>query len=352
MVKLSIISIVIAILLFSIIVIFHELGHFLVAKLNGIRVTEFSLGLGPKIVGFKKGETQYTINLLPFGGACVMGEDDLEDNDDPRSFNNKSILARISVVFAGPLFNFIMAFVFAFIIIASLGYDKAVVQDVMPGYSAENAGLKSGDEIVKINNYTVHFYKEISSYSIFHAGEKVDVTYMRDGKKYTTVLEPTYDEESQRYLYGIISEGKREKGNIISIAANSCYEVKYWIYTTLESIKLLLNGGASVNDLQGPVRIVQSVGTAYDQSVSTDGGFYAFLNMLNWGVLLSANLGVMNLLPIPALDGGRIVLMIIEAIVRKPIVKKIEAVLNGVGLILLFGLMFIVMFNDIRNILF
>ncbi len=352
MVDLSIVSIIIAILLFSIIVIFHELGHFSVAKLNGIRVTEFTLGLGPKIIGFTRGETRYSINLFPFGGACVMGEDDTDDTDDPRAFNNKSLWARIAVVFAGPFFNFIMAFLFALIIIASLGYDKAVVADVMPGYSAENAGIQSGDVITRLNNYNVHFYKEISSYSIFHAGEEVEVTYIRDGKKNTTILKPTYDKESGRYLYGIISDNKREKGNILSIVKNSCYEVKYWIYTTIESLKMLLTGGASVNDLQGPVRIVQSVGNTYEQSMSSDGFFYAFLNMLNWGIILSANLGVMNLLPIPALDGGRIVLMAIEAVVRKPIVKKIEAVLNGVGIILLFALMFVVMFNDIRNILF
>lgn len=348
----SIQSIIIAILLFSIIIIFHELGHFLVAKLNGIRVTEFSLGLGPTIVGFNRGETKYCINLFPFGGACVMGEDDDENTDDPNAFNNKSIAARISVVFAGPFFNFIMAFIFAFIIVCSLGYDKAVVADVMPGYSAEEAGLKAGDVITKIDNYNIHFYKEISSYSVFHAGKDIEITYLRDNKKCTTLLKPTYDEETGRYLYGIISDGAREKANIITAAKNSCYEVRYWVYVTVQSLKMLFTGGASVNDLQGPVRIVQSVGTAYDESAKTDGLFYAFLNMLNWGVLLSANLGVMNLLPFPALDGGRIVLMIIEAIIRKPIVKKIENVLNGVGIILLLALMFLVMFNDLRNILF
>lgn len=348
----SILSIIIAIVLFSIIVMFHELGHFSVAKLCGIKVTEFSLGLGPTIVGFTKGETKYCINLLPFGGACVMGEDDMEDLDDPRNFNNKPIWARIAVVFAGPFFNFIMAFIFAVIIICSLGYDKAVVSDVIPGYAAEEAGLQSGDVITKINDYNIHFYKEISSYSLFHAGETVELTYVRDGKKETTTLVPKLDSESGRYLYGIISEGTREKANIITAAQNSIYEVRYWIYTTLQSLKLLFTGQASVNDLQGPVRIVQSVGSTVEESASTDGGFYAFLNILNWGILLSANLGVMNLLPFPALDGGRIVLMIIEAIIRKPVVKKIEAVVNGIGLLLLFGLMFIVLFNDIRNILF
>lgn len=351
MVVLNLISIIIAILLFSIIVIFHELGHFSVAKLCGIKVTEFTLGLGPSLIGFKRGETKYSINLLPFGGACVMGEDDMDDKD-PRSFNNKPLWARIAVVFAGPFFNFIMAFVFAFIIICSLGYDKAVVADVIPGYAAEEAGLQSGDIITKIDNYSIHFYKEISSYSLFHAGEEVELTYVRDGVKNTTILKPKFDNESNRYLYGIVSEGTREKANILTAATNSIYEVRYWIYTTLQSLKMLLTGGASVNDLQGPIRIVESVSTTYQESVTNDGIYFAFLNMLNWGILLSANLGVMNLLPFPALDGGRIVLMIVEAIIRKPVVKKVEAVLNGCGFVLLLMLMFIVFFNDIRNLIF
>lgn len=348
----GIISIIIAIILFSIIVIFHEFGHFSVAKACGIRVTNFSLGLGPKIIGFTKGETTYSINLLPFGGACVMGEDELEENDDPRNFNNKPVWQRILVVAAGPIFNFIMAFIFAFIIIMSIGYDRALVVDVMPGYAAEESGLQAGDVVTKINNYNIHFYKEISSYSIFHAGEEIDLTYLRNGEKYTTKLVPKYDEESGRYLYGIISEGTRIKANIFTAAKNSIYEVRYWIYTTLQSLRMLFTGGASVNDLQGPVRIVQTVGSTVSESASTDGGFYAFLNMLNWGILLSANLGVMNLLPFPALDGGRIVLMVIEAIIRKPVVKKAEAVLNAIGIFILLFLMVVVMFNDIRNLIF
>ena len=135
----SLVSIIIAIILFSVIVIFHELGHFLLAKANGIRVNEFCLGLGPTIIGFGKGETKYSIKLLPFGGACVMEGEDGDSSDD-RAFNNKSVWARISVVFAGPFFNFIMAFIFSFIIIMSLGYDEAKLSDVMEGYAAEQAG--------------------------------------------------------------------------------------------------------------------------------------------------------------------------------------------------------------------
>lgn len=345
----SIISIIIAIIIFSIIVIFHELGHFLLAKANGIKVNEFSLGLGPTIVGFTKGETKYSIKLLPFGGACMMeGED--EGSADQRAFTNKPVWARFSVVFAGPFFNFIMAFLFAVILIACVGYDKPVISDVIEGYAAEEAGMQAGDEIIKMNHLSIHFYKEISAYATFHAGEEVKITYLRDGEKNTTTLVPKLDEESGRYLYGFVTNGDRVKGNPFTILKNAFYEVRYWIYTTIQSLRLLVTGSVSVNELSGPVGIVKNMGEVYEESVTTDGYFYAFINMLNWTILLSANLGVMNLLPLPALDGGRLVFLIVEAIRRKRIPPEKEGMVHLVGIVLLLLLMVVVMFNDIRKI--
>lgn len=342
-------KILIAIIVFSVIIIFHELGHFLLAKVNGIQVNEFSLGLGPTIVGFKKGETKYSIKLLPFGGACMMeGEDDTSDN--PRAFPNKSVWARMSVVFAGPFFNFIMAFVFSLIIILCVGYDAPVISDVIDGYAAEEAGMQGGDTIVKLNNFRVHFYREVSSYSTFHYGEPVEVTYERNKETYTTTLIPKYDEETGRYLYGFIGNYEYVKGNLWDSTKNALYEVRYWIYNTIQSLKMLFTGGVSVNDLAGPVGIVKNMGDVYEESVASSGYFYAFLNMLYWGVLLSANLGVMNLLPLPALDGGRLVFLIVEAIRGKRVDPEKEGYVNFVGLALLLLLMFVVMFNDIRKL--
>ena len=160
---------IIAILIFSLIILFHELGHFLLAKRNGIRVNEFSLGLGPTLVGFTRGETKYSIKLLPFGGACMMeGED--EESSDEASFQKKSVWARISVVAAGPVFNFIMAFVFAFILILCVGFDKPVVNDVIEGHPAQEAGIEAGDTIVSMNGKRIHFYREVSLYTFFHPG--------------------------------------------------------------------------------------------------------------------------------------------------------------------------------------
>lgn len=342
-------KIIIAILIFSIIVLFHELGHFLLAKANGIRVNEFCLGFGPKLLAFQRGETIYSIKLFPLGGACMMEGEDAESSDH-RAFGNKSVWARMSVVFAGPFFNFIMAFFFAFILILCIGYDKPVLSDVIEGYAAEEAGMQSGDTIVKMNNHRIHFYREVSAYSMFHAGEPVEITYKRDGVKYTTMLHPQYDEETGRYLYGFIGNANRERVNVFEAFVNSFYEVRYSIYSTVQSLRMLITGGYSVNDLSGPVGLVKVIGDTYEDSVTTDGYYYAFLNMLNIAIFLSANLGVMNLLPIPALDGGRLVFLIVEAIRRKRIDPDKEGLVHFIGIILLFALMGIVMFNDIRKL--
>lgn len=346
-----IISFVIAFLIFSIVILFHELGHFLLAKKNGIRVNEFCFGLGPTICGIQKGETKYSIKLFPFGGACVMeGED--EDSSDEQAFGKKSVWARMSVVFAGPLFNFILAFIFAFILMCCVGYDKPVLTAVTEGFPAAEAGIQEGDEIIKLNHLSIHFAREISVYSMFHSGETIDVTYLRDGEKYQTTLEPEYDEETGRYLYGFqYSQQTRVKGNVLTNLKNSFYEVRYWIYTTIQSLRMLVTRQVSVNELSGPVGIVKNIGDTYQESVTTYGYFSAFLSMLNWAILLSANLGVMNLLPFPALDGGRLVFLIVEAIRGKRIDPNKEGIVNFVGIILLFALMFFVMFNDIRKLL-
>lgn len=342
-------KIVIAILIFSMIILFHELGHFLLAKKNGIRVNEFCLGLGPTIVGITKGETKYSIKLLPFGGACMMeGEDG--DSDDIRSFQKKSVWARISVVAAGPIFNFIMAFVFAFILILCIGYDKPVIYDVMEDYPAQEAGMEAGDAIISMNGKRMHFYREVSMYQYFHPGKTVDIVYERDGERRETMIVPVYDEEQGRYLIGFYGSGVREKGNVLEAVKYSFFELKYWITTTVESLKMLVTGNVSVNDISGPVGIAKTIGDTYDES-KTGGAYMIFLNMLNIAILLSANLGVMNLLPIPALDGGRLLFLIVEAIRRKRIDPEKEGMVHFVGLMLLMALMVFVMFNDVRNLL-
>lgn len=342
-------KIIIAIVVFSVIILFHELGHFLLAKANGIRVNEFCLGLGPTIFGIQKGETKYSLKLFPIGGACMMeGED--EDSTDDRAFGKKSVWARISVVAAGPLFNFLMAFVFAFLLICNIGFDLPTLAGVSEGYPAETAGMQAGDTILKLNNSRIHFFRDISAYTQFHPGETVTVTYERDGERHETVITPQYNEEYGYYMYGFLGNSERAHGTVLDNLKYSVYEVKYWISVTLNSLKALITGQVSVNEMSGPVGIVNMIGDGYEQSVSY-GYFAAFLQMLYITIFLSANLGVMNLLPLPALDGGRLLFMIVEVIRGKRVDPDKEGMVHFVGMMLLFALMILVLFNDVRKLI-
>lgn len=339
---------IIAILMFSIIILFHELGHFLLAKKNGIRVNEFCLGLGPTLFGVTKGETKYSVKLFPFGGACMMEGEDGE-SEDQKAFGQKSVWARISVVAAGPVFNFIMAFVFAVILLSCIGIDRPVVSETIEGYSAQAAGMQKGDVIVKINQKKIHFYREVSMYTFFYPGETLEVTYQRNGEEKTAVIEPKLDEKSGRYMIGIKAQAQRERGGFLTNLKYGAHEVGYWIWTSLQSLKMLVTGKVSLNEFSGPVGIVKTIGDTYDAS-KQDGIFYIFLSMLNFSILLSANLGVMNLLPLPALDGGRLIFLILEAVRRKRVDPEKEGMVHFVGIMILMGLMVLVMFNDIRKL--
>ena len=278
----------------------------------------------------------------------MEGED--EESDDSRAFGKKSVWARISVVFAGPFFNFLMAFVFAFILLCNTGYDLPVLSGVSEGYPAEEAGLEAGDTIVKINHSRIHFFRDISLYTQFHPGETVTITYERDGERYETEITPKYNEEYGYYMYGIQGSAEKTHGSVFETLGYSVYEVKYWINVTLNSLKALVTGQVGVNEMSGPVGIVDMIGDSYEESV-TYGYYMAFLQMLYITIFLSANLGVMNLLPLPALDGGRLLFLIIEVIRGKRVDPDKEGMVHFVGMMLLFALMFFTFFNDIRRLL-
>ena len=341
-------GIILAILLFSAIVIFHELGHFLLAKKNKIRVDEFSLGLGPTIFGKQFGETKFSLKLLPFGGACMMGEDDVDDMSEG-SFNSKSVWARMSVIVAGPVFNLILAWILCMIIIGWTGYRAPVVSSVTDGYSAQEEGIEPGDVIKKIGGKSVHIWNDISLYNMMHAGTKsVEVKYERDGKDYTVVLEPKQNEGDVFPLLGITG-GEMVRPGVIGTVRYGGYTVKYWITYTVDSLKMLISGKVGVKDLSGPVGIVSAVDDVY-QEAAPAGMAVVILNLLNIGVLLTANLGVMNLLPLPALDGGRLVFLIIEAVRGKRVPPEKEGMVHFAGFVLLMALMVVIMFNDILKL--
>lgn len=341
-------GILLALLLFSFIVIVHELGHFLLAKKNGIDVSEFSLGMGPRILSFERGGTRYSWKLLPFGGSCMMGEDEIDDQS-AGSFNSKSVWARISVIAAGPVFNFILAFIFAVILVAWVGYDPAVADDVIPGSAAEEAGLQKGDVIVKMNHKDINLWREVQVYNQMHQGETVTVTYERDGKEHQVDIKPRMDEETGMYLLGLTGKAQNEKADGLKALQYGVYEVKYWICTTLDGLKMLVTGKVGLDQMAGPVGIVNLVDDTYE-AAKPAGMAIVFLNLMNIGVLLSANLGVMNLLPIPALDGGRLVFLILEVIRGKRIAPEKEGMVHFAGFVLLFGLMILILFNDVKNL--
>lgn len=341
-------GIILAIVLFSIIVTVHELGHFLLAKKNGIRVGEFSIGMGPSLLSKKIGETVYAIKLFPIGGSCVMGEDEVDDLSEG-SFNSKSVWARISVIAAGPIFNFILAFILSAIIIAWVGYDPAVVPEITAGGAAQDAGMQAGDVIKKMNNKHINLYREVLMYNEFHQGETIDLVYERDGVKHEVTLEPRQNEEG-RYLYGFSGRNAYEKATVLKTLEYGAYEVKYWICTTLSSLKMLITGQIGMDQLSGPVGIVDVVDSSY-QASKPQGIAVTIGNLMNIAILLTANLGVMNLVPFPALDGGRLVFLVIEAIRGKRIAPEKEGMVHFTGLLLLFGLMIYVMFQDIGRLI-
>lgn len=339
-------NIVVAILIFGLLVLVHELGHFLAARKNGILVEEFAIGMGPKLVGIKRGDTLYSIRLLPFGGYCKMLGEDESVEDDPRAFSNKSVGARIVVVVAGAAFNILLAFLFACIIVGNMGDYTTTVDKVTEGSPAYEAGMQPGDRIVKIDNHNIVSYDEIGLYINMKKGEDLDITYKRDGKTYVANIKPV--EQEGRYLIGI-SPAKMNQGNIIEIIKYGFLKVVFWIKLVFISLGMIFKGEVTRQDFGGPIRIISEISKGYTESVKF-GIKQVFMTISQYIVLLSANLGVMNLLPIPALDGGRLVFLLIEAIRKKPINREKEAYVNFIGFVLLMVLMVFMLFNDFSNI--
>ncbi|MFQ9209448.1 MAG: M50 family metallopeptidase, partial [Clostridium fessum] len=350
------VSLLAALIVFSLIVLFHEFGHFLLAKRGGICVVEFSLGMGPRLFSFVKGGTRYSLKLLPFGGSCMMlgkmkgmmrrvrrkkeflrsePESDRWKTDrlllPPGAtgtyFNAVSAWTRFKVVVAGPVFNFILAWFCAFFVISCVGFDPASVVSVEDGYPAQEAGLQAGDTIERLNGTRTYLYRDVQTYLQFHPGKSVTVEYVRDGKSYTTQMVPHYSEEAGRYLIGISGGVYQKPASVIQTAQYSFYEVRYWIRVTFSSLGMILKRQVSSNDIAGPVRIVSMIGTTVKESQSY-GLMIVLVNLANMCILLSANLGVMNLLPVPALDGGRLVFIILEMLRGKPVDPEKEGMVH------------------------
>ncbi len=350
-------NIILIILVFGIIVFFHEFGHFIVAKINKIKVSEFSIGMGPAIFAFgKEGETKYALRLLPLGGYCLMyGED--EETNDPNAFSNKSVFVRMLVIAAGPVFNFILAFLFSIVLINQTGCDPAYLYQVVEGSPAYEAGIEPGDKILEIDGGKIYNYRELTLYMELNGTHNpLKLTLEKpDGQVYTVTVTPRMDADGV-YRIGVVGGYVECKGfeNNIKFSA---YELRYWVKATVTSLKMIVTGGVESEDVMGPVGVGgvmnEVIEEVKEESESTaEAVKYIILNMMNWCILLSVNLGIMNLLPIPALDGGRLLLLIIEGVTRKKIPAEKEAIINIIGFVLVLILMFVVLFNDVKNVFF
>lgn len=354
------VSIIIFLVIFSVLVISHEFGHYMIARRNGIRVNTFMIGMGPTLFSWQRGETTYEINLLPVGGACVFdGMDamqgfDAEDDDEPpreldeHSYPNAPVGARIATVLGGPVANFIIAFLFALVVVGFTGTDLPRIYGVIEGSAAEEAGIQAGDTIRRINGERIHVYREVQMFSSVNYGEPLDIVYERDGQTYEVTLTPRYDEEDDRYYIGLLGSGRYERVNGIDTLVYSYYEVEYWARATFKSLALIFRGHFSLDDLSGPVGVVQVVDETYE-ATKTSGIPTVILTFLNLSTLLSVNLGIMNLLPIPALDGGRLLLLIVEAVRGKKLPPDKEGYVTLAGAAALITLMVVVMLNDISK---
>ena len=426
-------SILIAVLILGVVIIVHEFGHFILAKTNGIVVEEFSVGMGPRLLSVVKGGTRYSLILIPFGGSCMMRGEDGEDTEEG-SFNSRSVWRRISVIVAGPLFNFVLAFFGAMIIISIIGYDPPEVLQVAEGSPEERAGLQAGDVITEFNGKNIYLGRDLDTYlmlegmpeeeitvkverdgkehAISYTSQKqfrymlgftyyeteeqpqvatlslggvlekaglqvgdyiyaingqqvktgielkkyfdehplgedaITLTYLRDGLEYDVEVTPEATDYVER---GFVYNLGRVKTNPLGVLKYSALEVRYWINTTLQSFKMLFTGKIGLDSLSGPVGVVNVIGDAYEESKS-EGSLITWMTMLNLLIFISANLGVANLLPLPALDGGRLVFLLIEAVRGKPVKREVEGMVHFAGLLLLMGLLLVVTFRDIRNL--
>jgi len=327
-----------SILVFGMLIFFHELGHFIVAKLSDIKVNEFSLGLGPQLISMKLKETHYSIRLLPFGGYVKMeGED--TDTSDPRAFNNKSALVRLGVILAGPLMNFILAILLLGIIGFYSGVPTRQVT-VTPGEPAEISGIQDNDIIHAIDGRKVGHWEEIVEIISGRYNEKISVTVIRDGKYIDYDVTTTVEPKTQRGIIGIKSV--MQKHSVLE-------SIKYGYKKTVLILKLILVGIYQV--LTGKVKadVVGPVGLAHIVGEAAKIGVYQVLYI---AAVISANLGLFNLFPIPALDGGRGIFLVFELLRGKPVEPEKEGLIHFIGFALLMFLMILILFKDLRELWF
>ena len=344
-----------AILIFGVLIGLHELGHFAAAKACGVRVNEFSIGMGPALFQKTKGETAYSFRILPIGGFCAMeGED--EDSDDPHALNRQSFWKQLLIFAAGAAMNFLTGFLILLCLYAgSAGFYTNEIVELNDGFPTPGPeGIMVGDEIYSINGERIYLRSDVSTVLQFKSrGETMEMVVLRDGEKLTRTLHMrTYtDENGQEYrAYGFSYGGLVEATPLLKLKY-AWYNAVDYVRLVRLSLQMLLTGAAGVKDLSGPVGIVSTISEMGQETEAAEGFAAALENVFFFGAMIAVNLAVMNLLPLPALDGGKILILIVDAIAmmlfKKKIPQKFETVINAAGFVALMGLMLIVTFNDV-----
>lgn len=329
-------TIIYAILIFCLLIFVHEFGHFVVAKACGVKVNEFAIGMGPAFFKKEKGETLYSLRILPIGGFCAMeGED--EDSEDERAFNNKPAWQRALVLFAGSFMNLLTA-VFLLIIIAFWqGQATTTIDTVLEDSPAYEAGIRAGDEVLYVAETEIKEWSDLQSAVGENEGDPVAVTVLREGREVDLMATPEYDEEAGRSLIGITPTMERNPVAAIGTGVKSTWTMTTTMY---DIIGQLFTGDVSAKELSGPVGIVYVVNDSAKQGV---------IYVVYLAALLSLNLAIMNMLPFPALDGGRLIFLLIRKITGKRVTDEMEGKIHFIGIMLLFALMIYVTWNDIMR---
>lgn len=341
------------IIILGIIVIVHEFGHFIIGKVSGVTVEEFAIGMGPRLVGFNKNGTDYSLRLFPIGGYCKFKDEDGLQSENSEvtdgSFNSVSVWKRISIVTAGPIFNMVLTYTLCIIICSGSGAVLPVVNEIMDGYPAQEAGFQTGDKIIKINGKRIYTTSDMNLITMLSPGEPIEIVYERNGEQFSVEVTPKKDENGS-YLIGFGNFGQYEHSKGLRVFKHAYYNTRYYFNIVFESLRMLFGGQVTLDDMAGPVGMAQMVSDIESEARQVYDIKTVIMVMVSLTAMLSVNIGIMNLLPIPALDGGRLVFLLIEAVRGKPIPVKYEAAIDGAFMLLLFGFMIVVSFNDVLRI--
>jgi len=357
-------SVAIAIVVIGIIVLIHEIGHFTAARKAGVVVEEFAVGMGPKLLKWKPGETLYSLRLFPIGGFCKMLGDEGVSRDS-RAFGNKSLPRRIAVISAGAILNFILAFVLFLILMTLNGFAEPVIRSVVNGFPAEQAGLRPGDRILDINGSKIVIYEDISFVMFGNKGEPIDMTLQRGDERISVTLTPRFSKTDESYKIGFSPNGKagvfENNSDYASAGLGSCvfnafYRIIFFVKTAVLSVVMFITRQVPINNMSGMIGMAGMISEAYTESINATESvktniYLTVMTMINFCAIFSANLGAFNLLPLPALDGGRLVFLFVEGVRRKPVPPEREGLVHMIGFVALMILAAFLVFNDIRKML-